>query len=109
MSITVTDNAAKEIKKIIEEEKPTEKLYLRIRVVGGGCSGYTNKIELDENVTEKDQKFELNGIDVVVDNRSMLYLDGSTIDFVEEINDRGFSIKNPNAKSTCGCGSSWSM
>lgn len=109
MSITVTDSAAKEIKRIIEEEKPTDKLYLRIRVVGGGCSGYTNKIELDEQVSEKDQTFELNGIDVVVDSRSMLYLDGSTVDFVEEINDRGFAVRNPNAKSTCGCQSSFSM
>lgn len=109
MSIVVTDNAVKEIKRIIESEQPTEKLYLRIRILGGGCSGYTTKIELDENVSEKDHKFEINGIDVVVDNRSILYLDGSTVDFLEEINDRGFSVTNPNAVSTCGCGKSFSV
>jgi len=114
MAITVTEKAAGEVKRIISEQKETgsfpEKVYLRLRVVGGGCSGFQHKLDLDPQVSEKlDEVFEFHGIPVVVDKRSLMYLSDAVVDFHDDLNKRGFSISNPNAKSTCGCGSSFSM
>ena len=81
-----------------------------MRVVGGGCSGYQHKLDLDTNINEKiDEVFEFHGVPVVIDKRSLLYLSDITLDFHNDLNRRGFSFDNPNAKSTCGCGSSFSM
>ena len=114
--ITVTEKAAAEVRRHIAamiEQKEIEEgstLYLRVRVQGGGCSGFQNKLDLDPKFDEKtDHKFEFHGIEVVIDKRSMLYLDGAVVDFHDDLNKRGFTITNPNAKSTCGCGSSYSM
>jgi iron-sulfur cluster assembly protein len=114
--ITVTEKAAAEVRRHIAsmiEQKEIEadgKLYLRVRVQGGGCSGFQNKLDLDPKFDEKtDHKFEFHGVEVVIDKRSMLYLDGAVVDFHDDLNKRGFTISNPNAKSTCGCGSSYSM
>jgi iron-sulfur cluster insertion protein len=86
------------------------KVHLRVRVVGGGCSGFQNKLDLDPDVNPKlDELFEFHGIPVVVDRRSLMYLDGATVDYHDELSRPGFSINNPQAKSTCGCGSSYSM
>jgi iron-sulfur cluster assembly protein len=86
------------------------KIHLRMRVVGGGCSGFQHKLDLDPVVNDKlDEVFEMHGVPVVVDKRSLMYLSDAVVDFHDEINRRGFSITNPNAKSTCGCGSSFSM
>ena len=114
MSITVTEKAAGEVKRIIGEQQQTpnapEKIYLRMRVVGGGCSGFQHKLDLDPVVNEKlDEVMEFHGIPVVVDKRSLMYLGDVTVDFHDDLNRRGFSITNPSAKSTCGCGSSFSM
>jgi iron-sulfur cluster insertion protein len=114
MAITVTEKAASEVKRIIQEQQSAgsmpEKIYLRLRVVGGGCSGFQHKLDLDPQVNEKlDQLFEFHGVPVVVDKRSLMYLDNAMVDFHDDLNRRGFSITNPNAKSTCGCGSSFSM
>ena len=114
MAIVVTEKAASEVKRIIQEGQGTgqmpEKVYLRLRVVGGGCSGFQNKLDLDQEVSEKlDELFEMHGVPVVVDKRSLMYLNDVTVDFHDDLNRRGFSITNPNAKSTCGCGSSFSM
>ena len=114
MAITVTEKAASEVKRIITDQQSQgqlpEKIYLRVRVVGGGCSGFTNKLDLDPQINEKlDEVFEFHGVPVVVDKRSLMYLDGAVVDFHDDLNRRGFSITNPNAKSTCGCGSSYSM
>jgi iron-sulfur cluster assembly protein len=114
--ITVTEKAAAEVKRHIADmtaggqiEAGTP-LYLRVRVQGGGCSGFQNKLDLDAKYDEKtDHKFEFHGIEVVVDKRSMLYLSGAVVDFHDDLNKRGFTITNPQAKSTCGCGSSYSM
>ena len=77
---------------------------------GGGCSGFQNKLDLDPKYDEKtDHLFNFYGVDVVIDKRSMLYLDGAVIDFHDDLNKRGFTVTNPSAKSTCGCGSSYSM
>jgi iron-sulfur cluster assembly protein len=112
--IVVTEKAAGEVKRIVSEQREAgsfpETVYLRLRVVGGGCSGFQNKLDLDPTYNEKlDDKFEFFGVPVVVDKRSLMYLEGATVDFHEDLNQRGFSITNPNAKSTCGCGSSYNM
>ena len=111
--INLTEKAAEEVRRIIAEQQAqgaTEKLYLRMRVVGGGCSGFQHKLDLDPQISEKlDVVFTLHGVDVVIDKRSLLYLDGVTVDFHNDLNKRGFSVTNPHAKSTCGCGSSFSM
>jgi iron-sulfur cluster insertion protein len=131
MPLTLTEKAADAVRRIMAEtqvpaaavavpvggpgdsdgsDAQPRKLYLRVRVVGGGCSGFQNKLDLDPDVNEKlDEVFEMHGIPVVVDKRSLMYLDGAKIDFHDELNRTGFSITNPSAKSTCGCGSSWSM
>src|SRR5438552_10750321 len=115
MSITLTEKAASEVQRIVKkqrEDDPSvpEKIYLRMRVVGGGCSGFQNKLDLDPVVNTKlDEVVEMHGVPVVVDKRSLMYLTDVTVDFHDDLNRRGFSIVNPAAKSTCGCGSSFSM
>ena len=114
MPITVTEKAASEVKRIITEQQESgsfpDKVYLRLRVVGGGCSGFQHKLDLDPQVSDKlDEVFEFHGVPVVVDKRSLMYLSDATVDFHDDLNKRGFSITNPSAKSTCGCGSSFSM
>jgi iron-sulfur cluster assembly protein len=114
MAITLTEKAANEVKRIIGEQQQNggapEKIYLRMRVVGGGCSGFQHKLDLDPTMNEKlDDVFEFHGVPVVVDRRSLMYLSDVTVDFHDDLNRRGFSISNPSAKSTCGCGSSFSM
>lgn len=110
LELNVTESAANEVKRIIQENNFTEKVYLRVRVQGGGCSGFQNKLDLDQNYNEKsDLLFDAHGIQVVVDKRSAVYLEKATIDFHSDLNKRGFSVTNPQAKSTCGCGSSYSL
>src|SRR5947209_19963790 len=115
MAITVTEKAAGKVKEIIQDgqtsgQLPAEKLYLRLRVVGGGCSGFQHKLDLDPDVKEKlDEVFEYHGVQVVVDKKSLLYLQDAHVDYHDAMHRSGFSISNPSAKSTCGCGSSFSM
>ncbi len=114
MSLTITEKAASEVKRIIDEQKhdgdAPEKLYLRLRIIGGGCSGLQKKLDLDTSVNPKlDETFDFHGVPVVVDKRSLMYLSEATLEFHNEINKRGFSIEIPNVRSTCGCGSSFSM
>lgn len=108
--VVLTEKAAAEVKRISADQGGQEKLYLRVRVVGGGCSGFQHKLDLDPQVSEKlDETFTVQGVDVVIDKRSLLYLEGVTVDYHNDLNKRGFSVSNPAAKSTCGCGSSFSM
>ncbi|MCY2939551.1 MAG: iron-sulfur cluster assembly accessory protein [Planctomycetota bacterium] len=108
--LSVTQKATNKVKSIVAENDFKDRIYLRVRVQGGGCSGFQNKLDLDPNYNEKlDQLFEFDGVGVVVDKRSMLYLDGAVIDFHDDLNKSGFSVTNPTAKSTCGCGSSYSV
>jgi iron-sulfur cluster insertion protein len=110
LPITLTEKAASEVRRIAADQAAETPLYLRVRVVGGGCSGFQHKLDLDETVNEKlDETFESHGVNIVIDKRSMLYLDGVTVDFHDDLNKRGFSVSNPGAKTTCGCGSSFSM
>lgn len=111
--IIVTPKAAEEVKRIVAEQQSSgasEKMYLRMRVVGGGCSGFQHKLDLDTVVNPKlDEVFSAQGVEIVVDKRSLLYLNGVTVDYHNDLNRRGFSVSNPQAKSTCGCGSSFTM
>ena len=114
MAITITEKAAGEVKRIMSEQQQgdgaPEKIYLRLRVVGGGCSGFQNKLDLDPVVNTKlDEVVEMHGVPVVVDKRSLMYLQGAVIDYHDELHKSGFSIHNPNRKSSCGCGSSYTM
>jgi iron-sulfur cluster assembly protein len=109
MPIMLSETAAKEIKKIIEDQKlPAEATKLRVGVRGGGCSGFTYMLDLtEEPKTENDEELEAHGVKILVDMKSYLYLNGVEIDFKDEVMGRGFVFKNPNATSTCGCGSSF--
>jgi iron-sulfur cluster assembly accessory protein len=109
MSITLTENAAVEVKKVMDEQKMDDVL-LRIGVAGGGCSGFSYSLGFDKAFDdEKDVKSEQHGIAVVVDKKSELYLEGITIDFYSGLEKRGFVFDNPNATKSCGCGSSFSV
>ena len=112
MSITITDSAAREAARIIAQQTKPEMpnpLHLRMQVVGGGCSGFQYKLGLDASVNStNDEVFDLNGVPVVIDKHSLLFLVGVTVDYEDGFNGRGFRINNPNAKSTCGCGNSFS-
>lgn len=106
--ITITDQAFSKIADILaEENNPAVKL--RTFVQGGGCSGFSYGFTLDEEQNEDDFVIENNGISVLVDVMSMQYLQGATIDYKEELMGSSFVIKNPNAQTTCGCGSSFSI
>jgi iron-sulfur cluster assembly accessory protein len=112
--IVVTQKAADQVKKFIAQQQAAgqmpEKVYLRVRVLGGGCSGLQDKLDLDANYNEKlDELYDFYGTPVVVDKRSLMYLQGAVIDFHDELHRSGFSIHNPNRKSQCGCGSSYTM
>lgn len=108
MGITLSEKAATEIKKVLQEQKQPETTLLRIRVVGGGCSGFSYDLRFDTDFDEKaDSKYEHHGVTVVVDKKSALYLDGITVDYYEGLEKRGFTFDNPNAVKTCGCGSSF--
>lgn len=106
--VTITPLAAKKLRELmIEDDKDPEKDYLRVFVQGGGCSGFQYGLMLEENKTEADQIFESNGVRIVIDPISINYLENAEVDFVKNETGGGFSIKNPNAKSTCGCGQSF--
>tara|TARA_R110002074_G_scaffold191594_1_gene357574 strand:+ start:2094 stop:2408 length:315 start_codon:yes stop_codon:yes gene_type:complete len=103
--ITLTDSAAEKIKMLLTEKKETG---IRAAVRGGGCSGFTYKLEFD-NQDDADRVIEDKGVEIYLDSKSFLYLMGTQIDFVDELNQAGFKFINPNAKRTCGCGESFSI
>lgn len=107
--LILTELAAKEIKKIItDQELDPSKVHLRVGVKGGGCSGFSYILDLTETVKETDEVMEMHGVRIICDPKSLLYLSGVTVDFKDELMQRGFVFNNPNATSTCGCGSSFS-
>ena len=107
--ITLTEKAAAKVKEIREAESLGEQ-GLRLRVIGGGCSGFQWKLELEpEPPTDKDGVYEQDGITIIVDRRSALYVEGTTIDHSDDLNHRGFICTNERVRSKCGCGSSFSM
>ena len=109
MAISLSETAAKEIKTIITDQGlPADKTFLRVGVKGGGCSGFSYMLDLTEDAKgESDEQLESNGIKILIDDKSLLYLEGTEIDFRDEVMGRGFVFKNPNATSSCGCGSSF--
>src|SRR5438309_11734466 len=109
MPITLTEAAAKEIATIIKDQNlPTGETKLRVGVKGGGCSGFSYMLDLvEEPKGESDEEMESHGVKILCDNKSLLYLDGTEIDFKDEVMQKGFVFKKPNATSSCGCGSSF--
>lgn len=110
MSITLTELAAAKIREIITEQSlPATETKLRVAVKGGGCSGFSYMLDLTEEPKgESDEEIDSQGIKILVDMKSLLYLNGTEIDFRDEVMASGFVFKNPNATSSCGCGSSFS-
>ncbi len=112
MELKITEVAAKEIKKVIEEQNLEKNTNVRVQVQGGGCSGYQYGLAFEDPDSfneEVDDVYEQHGLKVVVDKKSMLYLDGTEVDFMEDLSKRGFVFNNPNATKSCGCGSSFSV
>ncbi len=105
--IQITDNAAVKVSDLLAEEGRTD-LKLRIFVNGGGCSGFQYGFTFDESAGEDDMLFEKNGVGFLIDPLSFQYLMGAEIDYQDGLDGARFVIKNPNAKTTCGCGSSFS-
>lgn len=103
-----TDAAAAKVRELIEEEG-NPNLKLRVFITGGGCSGFQYGFTFDEEVAEDDTVMEKGGVTLLIDPMSYQYLVGAEIDYVEDINGAQFVIKNPNAVTTCGCGSSFSV
>ncbi len=109
MSVTLTEAAAAEIKRVMAEQGRDDLKYVRVGVVGGGCSGFQYAFNFTDSWDSKaDILEEHHGVGVVVDKKSDLFLDGTTIDFCCELDRRGFRFDNPNAVKSCGCGSSFS-
>lgn len=107
MAIEITDRAVDEIRRLLEQEGISVG-GLRVGVKGGGCSGFSYVLDLTENERDSDEITEQHGVRIVCDPKSLIYLDNTTIDFKDEIMGRGFVFSNPNATSSCGCGSSFS-
>lgn len=110
MSITLTEKAAGEVKRFLAEGDFGEGAGIRVAVTGGGCSGFNYSLNISTDFDEaKDNLVEQHGIKVIVDKKSDLYLDGTTVDYHDGLEQRGFSFNNPNAQKTCGCGNSFSV
>jgi iron-sulfur cluster assembly protein len=107
--VILTETAAREVKSIIQQQElDADKVRLRVGVKGGGCSGFSYILDLTETQKDTDELFEMHGVKIIVDPKSLLYLNGVTVDFRDELMGRGFVFSNPNATSSCGCGSSFS-
>ena len=108
MSIKFTPTAANEIKKILENQD-MDNPKLRVGVKGGGCSGFSYILDITKEHREQDEVFESEGLQIICDPKSLLYLDGTVIDFKDELVARGFVFNNPNATSPCGCNQSFAV
>lgn len=109
MSVTLSERAASEIKRIMDEQGSPEGTLVRVGVKGGGCSGFSYDFGWDTQVTEKDRVAEFHGVKVAIEKKFDPYLDGTEIDFIDEIGRRGFAFNNPNVQKSCGCGSSFQV
>ena len=108
MSVSITEKAAAEVAKVKTEQDLDESTFLRVGVVGGGCSGFSYSLKFETEFDElSDNRYTHYGVDVVVDKKSDLYLDGTIIDWYDGLERRGFTFENPNAVKSCGCGSSF--
>lgn len=106
--VRLTERAARQIRKIKEKENLDEHLYLRVAVEGGGCSGLSYKLGFDIR-TDEDEIVKSQGMEIVVDPKHMMYLQGIEIDYPDGLDARGFTFDNPNASESCGCGSSFAV
>jgi iron-sulfur cluster assembly accessory protein len=107
--VSLTPGAAEKIKQLLAEEPDGESLVLRVAIQGGGCSGFQYGLGFDSGTAEGDIEVQLEGVRVVVDPFSAPYLQGSTVDFLNTIQESGFKIENPNAVASCGCGHSFTV
>ena len=107
--ITVSERAKNQVDTLMGTEGLGNDYFIRVSVVGGGCSGLSYKLDFDNESQEGDQEFESNGYKVVCDMKSFLYLCGTELDFTDGLNGKGFQFNNPNASRTCGCGESFSV
>ena len=108
MALELTTTAVAKVKEIMVQQEP-QPLGLRLGVVGGGCSGFSYQMNFENQSNGIDRVFEFDGLKVFVDHASLMYLKGTRIDYVETLEGSGFKFENPNVKSTCGCGSSFSV
>ena len=106
--IEVTETAAERIQELLQKEGKESSHGLRLKVVGGGCSGLRYELAFDDQVGELDTEFEVGSVRLIIDEKSALYLAGTTLDFVDTLQETGFKMENPNASATCGCGESFS-
>jgi iron-sulfur cluster assembly protein len=106
MAVSMTPTAVSRVQELMTTQK-LENAFLRMGVRGGGCSGMTYDLQFDSELRKHDKQFEIDGVKVVVDVKSYLYLNGTTLDFVTQGLTGGFTFVNPNAKSSCGCGTSF--
>jgi iron-sulfur cluster assembly accessory protein len=105
--VSLTRNAVVKVKEIMAQQNPVP--GLRIGVVGGGCSGFSYSMQFENGAGMMDKTFDMDGLKVYVDATSVMYLNGCVVDYVETLEGAGFKFENPNVKSTCGCGSSFSV
>jgi iron-sulfur cluster assembly accessory protein len=106
--ITLTSNAVVKVREIMSQQNPVP-AGLRVGVVGGGCSGFSYSMSFETAPGMMDKTFDMDGLKVYVDATSVMYLNGCIVDYVETLEGAGFKFENPNVKSTCGCGSSFSV
>ena len=105
--IEVTNEAADRIRGLLSEDGKLATHGLRMKVIGGGCSGLQYQLSFDDEIREIDPEIEVEGVKIIVDEKSALYLVGSRLNFVDTLQESGFKIENPNASNTCGCGQSF--
>jgi len=108
-SITITDQAAAKGNELLAREEGLESPGLRVKIIGGGCSGLSYRMAFESGPTEGDEVFTHNGFTVFVDKKSLFFLNGSELDYVDALSGAGFRFKNPNVTGTCGCGESFSV
>jgi iron-sulfur cluster assembly protein len=108
MALSLSDAAIKQVQELKKTQNLPETVFLRMGVKGGGCSGMSYLLEFDSEVSAHDREFDIDGVKVVCDKKSYLYLNGTTLDYVQQGLTGGFTFVNPAAKSTCGCGTSFS-
>jgi iron-sulfur cluster assembly protein len=106
---TLTTKAKSQLDKLMVEEQCTEDHFLRVSVKGGGCSGLTYDLDFDDTIVDFDEISEDQGLKLVIDRRSLLYLLGTELDFSDGLNGKGFQFTNPNSSRTCGCGESFGI
>ena len=107
--ITVSENAKTKINSVLAEEGAKTESFIRVGVESGGCSGLNYKLSFDTELKPEDQVFEDKGVKILVDNKSLLYLFGTELEFSDGLNGKGFQFINPNASRTCGCGESFAI